>query len=259
MKKLILIFTLIAGLSGVAYSGPQSVRIDKNVVPACPEWYADNEWNVSLWGTYAMTGTEFNPNLDLTDLVVSTTEGETVLGTFDRYLGGDHAWGGGGDIKYFFGRYFGIGIEGFGLSATRSGFDIQLAPEEGLFFGEKTTDRRVVGSVMGTFTLRYPIACSRFSPYAWAGVGAIFGGGERDRLVTEEIEGAPEPGEGELPLVNAKTFHSGTQTELIGQFGGGLEYRFSRHVGWTFDYNWNVINGAQNNFGMVRTGINFAF
>src|SRR5690242_7010985 len=124
MKKLTLILIIFAGLNRLAYCGPAT--IEKNVVPACPEWYADNEFNVSLWGTYAMTGTEFDPNLDLVDLVQSTTEGHSVYGTFDRYLGGDHAWGGGGDIKYFFGRYFGIGVEGYGLSATRSGFDIQL-------------------------------------------------------------------------------------------------------------------------------------
>lgn len=217
MKKLTLSLIIWSVFHGLAYSG---TPVDKNVVaPPCPVWYGDNEWNVGIWGAYAFTGTEFSPNLDLTDLVVSTTEGQTVLGTFDRYMGGDNAWGGGMDIKYFFGRYFGIGIQGFGLSAKRSGFDIDMRPLDGVFFGEKTTDRRVIGSVLGTLTLRYPIPCSRFSPYAWAGVGAIFGGGESDRLITTEIEGAPEPPEGELPFVNATTVHSDSRTELMGQFG----------------------------------------
>lgn len=255
MKKLTLILIIFAALSGITYAGPAPV--DKNVIAPVPEWYADNEWNVGLWGTYSFTGTEFSPNLDLVDLIVSTTEGETVLGTFDRYMGGDHAWGGGGDVKYFFGRYFGVGVEGFGLSAKRSGFDIDSRPLDGVFNGVKTTDRRVVGSVLGTFTLRYPVQGSRFSPYAWAGVGAIFGGGESDRLITTELPG-PDPG-GEIPFVNAATVHSGSTTELIGQFGGGLEFRFNRHVGWIGDFSWNAINGAHNDFGMFRTGVNFAF
>ncbi len=73
-----------------------------------------------------MTGTEFAPNPDLFDLVQSSSEGHTVYGTFDKYLGGDHAWGGGIDLKYFFRRYFGIGVEGFVLNARRgAGFDLE--------------------------------------------------------------------------------------------------------------------------------------
>jgi len=261
MKKLAFILMISAITAGLVWAGPPPV-VDKTVIPPCPQWYADNEWNVGLWGTYAFTGTEYSPNLDLVDLIVSTTEGHTVVGSQDRYMGGDHAWGGGGDIKYFFGRYFGVGIEGFGLSAHRHGFDIDSRPLDDVFFAENINDQRVVGAVLGTFTLRYPMPCSRFSPYVWAGVGAIFGGGESDRLVTTEIEGGPEPEPGEeeeIPFVNAATTHSDSRTELMGQFGGGLEFRFSPHVGWTNDFSWNVINGAHNDFGMFRTGINFAF
>ena len=31
------------------------------------------------------------------------------------------------------------------------------------------------------------------------------------------------------------------------------------HIGLINDFSWNVIEGRDNNFGMVRTGINFAF
>jgi len=258
MKKITLTLLVFLALSGLAYSGSEPAVKEVQQAPPCPEWYGDNEFNISLWGTYASTGTEYAPNLDLVDLVVSTTEGHTVFGTYDRYLGGDHAWGGGADIKYFFMRYFGVGIEGFGLDAKRNTFDINFRPLDGVFFGEKGSDERIVGSIMGTFTLRYPIPCSRFAPYVWAGGGAIFNGGERDTLTTEAIPGVPDH-IGDVPNVNATTHHFGTTTEAIGQFGGGLEVRFTRHIGWTNDFSWNVVNGAQNNFGMVRTGINFAF
>jgi hypothetical protein len=95
--------------------------------------------------------------------------------------------------------------------------------------------------------------CSRFAPYAWVGGGAIFGGGERDEIVFDGFGGTKVP----IPLYH--TIHNGTTTKAVGQFGFGGEFRITRHVGWTVDYSWNVVDGPQNNFGMVRTGVNFAF
>jgi hypothetical protein len=235
-----------------SHSGKDSDKEMKQVAPApCPEWYGDREWNVNLWGTYAFTNTEYNPNLWLVDVVQSTSEGNPVLGTYDRYIGGDHAWGAGGDIKYFFCRYFGVGVEGFVLNASKNGFDIFEDPTIPIFTREKINHDHTIGTVLGTFTLRYPIPCTRFAPYAWAGVGAIFGGGERDVLHTQ---GPPDAFE-----VHAQTDHFGSETKLLGQFGAGLEFRFARHFGWTNDLSFGVIDGPQNNFGMFRSGINFAF
>ena len=94
MKRLILTLIILSAFHGLAYSGGFADK--KEVAPApCPQWYSDYEWNVGLWGAYAMTGTEFAPNPDLIDLIQSSSEGHTVYGTFDKYLGGDHAWGGG--------------------------------------------------------------------------------------------------------------------------------------------------------------------
>ena len=133
--------------------------------------------------------TEFAPNPSLADIVQSTTEGHTVYGTFDKYLGGDHAWGGGIDLKYFFHRYFGIGVEGFVLNAHRgAGFDLESNGVD-VFVHEKRSENRAVGEVLGTFTLRYPIPCSRFAPYVWAGGGLIFGGGERDEIILDGFGG----------------------------------------------------------------------
>jgi hypothetical protein len=98
---------------------------------------------------------------------------------------------------------------------------------------------------LGTFTLRYPLGCSRFTPYLFAGSGAIFGGGQTTTLlmlVDEEI-----------------TSRSGARTKAVGQFGGGLEVRLTPHIGIINDFTWNVIDGRDNNFGMARTGIDFAF
>jgi hypothetical protein len=223
----------------------------KQVAPPCPDWYGDREWNLNLWGTYAFTNTEFAPNPSLIDIVQSTSEGGPVLGTYDRYIGGDHAWGGGGDIKYFFCRYAGVGVQGFALDATKPGFNIFEDQSVPILVKQRISHNRAVGAVLGTLTLRYPIPCTRLAPYAWGGVGAIFGGGERDQLHTQ---GPPD-----AFLVNAQTDHFGSETKLLTQFGAGLEVRLSRHVGWTNDLCFGIIDGPRNNFGMIRSGLNVAF
>ncbi|PYJ04847.1 MAG: hypothetical protein DME95_06300, partial [Verrucomicrobia bacterium] len=238
--------------SDVAFADPKSGKEMKQVALApYPQWYGDYEWNVNLFGTYAFTNTEYNPNLWLVDVVQSTSEGNPVLGTYDRYIGGDHAWGGGGDIKYFFCRYFGVGVEGFVLDGSKNGFDIFEDPTIPIFTRERINHDHTTGAVLGTFTLRYPIPCTRFAPYAWAGVGAIFGGGERDVLHTQ---GPPD-----ALAIHAQTEHFGSETKLLGQFGAGLEFRIARHFGWTNDLSFGVIDGPKNNFGMFRSGLNIAF
>ena len=233
MKKLTVAFCAMAALASVAYAGPEySGKEMKQVAPPpCPQWYADNEFNVDLWGTYLFTGNNW---------------------VDDRYVEADHAWGGGIGLKYFFHRYFGVGIEGWVVDARRKTIDFEVAPPVSI---DRTGhESRAVGSILGTFTLRYPIPCTRFAPYVWAGGGAIFGGGERDRVV---FDGLGTVGDTTVQLFH--TDHSGSTTEAIGQFGGGIEIRITPHIGWMNDFSWNVVDGPDNNFGMVRSGVTFAF
>ena len=228
MKKFALTFLVLLSLGLAAQAGPEvySGKDMKQVAPPpCPEWYADNEWNVSVWGTYAFTGNDWRD---------------------DRYIDADHAWGGGLDAKYFFHRYFGVGIEGWAVDSNRQTFDLNGNIRSFTF--SEGQEHNLIGSVLGTFTLRYPFQCSRFAPYVWAGGGGIFGGGQRDELVITNTD----------PTTFA-TEHHGARTELVGQLGGGMEVRFTRHIGWVNDFSWNVVDGINNNFGMVRSGINFAF
>jgi len=253
MTRLFPTAAMVLVLAGKAFAG--DFKEMKQAAPTpCPQWYADNEWNVSLWGTYLFTNTDYNRNLWLVDVVQSTVEGAGVLGTYDRYVGDDHAWGGGIDLKYFFYRYFGVGVEGYIVNARKGGFDISADPELEVFDRERLTHHRAIGSVLGTFTLRYPVPCTRFAPYAWAGVGAIFGGGERDSLHATSFADPPDAFDSV-----AHTVHYGDYTTAVGQFGAGLETRITPHVGWLTDLSFSVIEGPRNNFGMIRTGVNFAF
>src|SRR5438046_1045420 len=88
MKKFALIFCALVTLSAFAHAGPETYsgkEMKQVVPPPCPEWYADTEWNISLWGTYAFNETDnerSEPEL---------ADDEAIFGTYDRFLGGDHA------------------------------------------------------------------------------------------------------------------------------------------------------------------------
>ena len=114
MKRMVLGLLCIAAITSAAVAGTEgySGKEMKQVAPPpCPQWYADNEFNVGLWGTYVFTGNEWQD---------------------DRYLEADHAWGGGVDLKYFFHRYFGVGIEGWVVDA-RHAFEMSLSISTGRF------------------------------------------------------------------------------------------------------------------------------
>jgi opacity protein-like surface antigen len=240
MKSLNLFLIALLGVVSVAVAGTESYsgKEMKQVQPApCPEWYGDKEWNVSIWGTYAFTGTESARSER------EAADDDAIFGSYDRFLGGDHAWGGGIDLKYFFRRYFGVGFEGFALAGRGThlftdDFGPSIADEE--HYG---SHRHTVGGALATFTLRYPIHCSRFAPYVWGGVGGVFGG----------INDKPHRIDG-FGFTTAED-----ESRFAGQFGGGLEVRITPHIGIMGDFSWNVVEGPHNDFGMARTGLTFAF
>lgn len=214
MKKLTLSLCALVALGSAAFAGTETYSKDSKSVtpPPCPQWYADQEFNISLSGVYAFSGND-----------------NTFL---------DHGWGGAIDAKYFFHRYFGLGVQGFYLDAHRdddfNGFAVN-----------NNDDSDTLGGVLGTFTLRFPISCSRFAPYVWIGGGGVWGN-SNDAFVFNAA-GAPVQ-------VNGND-----DGHAMGQVGGGFEVRFTPHFGWQNDFSWNVVSGSNNNFGMARTGLNFAF
>lgn len=226
MKKLTLCLCALTLAGSAALAGTETYLKESKatVAPECPQWYADNEFNVSLSGVYAATGNEWRE---------------------DQYLGVDHAWGGAIDAKYFIHRYFGFGVQGTILSVK----DNEIIDNGFSRFQTNGDDRHAVGSVLGTFTLRFPIGCSRFAPYVWLGGGAIFGGGRSSEILVDPAS----------PFGIVRREFNQSDTKGIGQVGGGLEYRFTPHLGLITDVSWNVVSGAKNNFGMARTGINIAF
>jgi len=247
MKPISLALTLSVALAATCFAGTTTYSSGKEmkqaVVPTCEEFYGDHEFNVSVWGTYAFTGTES----DRTKIEIADDLG--IFGDYDKFLGGDHAWGGGIDAKYFFCRYFGVGFEGFGLAGrgSHAAFDEGPNPEVSEEMYQKHD--HAVGGAFGTATFRFPISrCSRWAPYAFAGFGGVFGGANDQLSRFSGGEGGP------FTESNLKD-----ESRVAGVFGGGMEYRITRHIGIMGDFSWVVVDGSHNNFGMVRSGVNFAF
>ena len=54
-------------------------------------------------------------------------------------------------------------------------------------------------------------------------------------------------------------FRRSGETEGMGQFGAGIEIRLTPNIGIINDFNWNLVGGDHNDFGIVRSGLRFAF
>ena len=188
MKRFILALTIFSVFGGLAYAGVLGKRNETDHAAALSRMVRGQRMERQPVGHLCFHQHGIRPNPDLFDIVQSASEGHPVYGTVDHYVGDDHAWGGGADIKYFFHRYFGIGIEGFALNARRGGFDLE-SDGDTVFIHDRFTDHRAIGEVLRTFTLRYPVPCTRFAPYVWAGGGAIFGGGEQDKIIFDGFGG----------------------------------------------------------------------
>lgn len=242
MKPITLTFCALCvfAFASGAFAGPETYTSSKEmkttVAPApCPQWYQDNEWNIGIWGAYAFGGDDHD-TIRFNDL--SLNDGETIH--IDETIG-DDAWGGGMDIKYFFHKYFGIGVEAYGLATDNNHHFDSAARNADIGLDDNGDD--AVGAVKGTLTLRFPIGCSRFAPYIYGGGGALFGGthdtytlvGVKERFVRDSED----------------------DVRALGQVGGGLEVRFTPHIGWITDVSWNFTE--DDSFGMVRGGLNFAF
>lgn len=205
MKKFIIstiVFTTLATLVQAGpMEAPQTQVQQQSNYQSSQDWYRDREWNFDLFGAYAFTTRPYRS---------------------DRYLGVDHALGGGLGASYMFNRYLGVGVEGYGLAADDA-----------------------IGQASGNLIFRYPIPGTRFAPYGFAGGGVIFNGSRVEDLVDRGR--------------SIGSIRRNSDVEGMGQFGAGFEIRITPNIGVINDVSWNVVNGDRTDFGMVRSGVRFAF
>jgi hypothetical protein len=250
MKRFALTFSLlcaIGALATIANAGSYSGKEVMQPAPPPCEWYRANEWNLDIWGTIAFpwnTGDRrVDPNSMTNDGTIENTAQEPKHEEInqgrtsnDRFINRDNAWGGGADLKYFFSKYWALGGEGFVLDANDN---------DG-------------GAGLFTATFRFPIGCSRFAPYAFAGVGAASGGTETDQFSVENHRTNRQQQIVETENIVQRSINN-THTGAIGQFGAGLEVRITRHVGFMGDFAWNVLQRDHNDFGMARFGVTLSY
>ncbi|HZC34761.1 MAG TPA: hypothetical protein VE242_04065 [Chthoniobacterales bacterium] len=154
------------------------------------------------------------------DLGAFATYAKRTGGEMNRGLG-EHAWGGGIDVAYFPWLYAGFRFQGAALSISRAD--------------------QTAGIVTGDAVLRYPLDLVvpnfHLAPYGFGGVGGLLGG----------LDGSNRHG-------NLRT-----TDRVLGNIGGGLEYRFTPHVGAFGEAGYNFVDGPHNNAVQVNWGVRFGF
>ncbi len=132
----------------------------------------------------------------------------------------DDTWGGGVDVKYFWSKYFGAGIEGIGLAAKTN----------------------FAGGGLVTLTGRYPFG--RFAPYITGGIGFIDGGATLYEFFNEKntfVNGFVDHEREYLTTDPVSNNH----VRALGQIGAGLEFRVTCHIGLMADFTWNFVFGQE--------------
>jgi len=259
MKKLTLTFCALFALLVVApalyadgpekYSGKEK-EVMQPAPPVC-DFYRAHEWDLSIWGAYAFAADTgqfdvpnddpFFPDQDVTNVTTFTFFGIPIPPFFtvtepanfnpnervnigqvskNQLFARDDVWGGGADIKYFWSRYFGVGIEGVGLAAKTN----------------------FAGGGLLTLTGRYPFG--RFAPYVTGGIGFIDGGATLYKFFNEKhtVLNGVVTNEREFWTVDPV---ANNHVRALGQIGAGLEFRVTCHIGLMADFTWNFVFGQE--------------
>ena len=137
MKKPIITTLSAVVLASSALAGDTMMHSSKETHAPVKSCFADREWQVDLFGVYGFTSS-----------------------SQDQLLG-DHAWGGGLGLNYFFQRNLGVGIEGILYDTTGD----------------------ALGSAALNVFLRFPMDSSCLAPYIYGGVGGVFNAEDRDKTL----------------------------------------------------------------------------
>ena len=269
MKKLTLTFCALFALFVVAPAfadGPERVSSKEKEVmqPAPPvcDFYRAHEWDLGIWGAWAFAADdgEFDvpnddpftsdffypggPEIDFGTYAFGSTVSQPQtqnpnekvnIGQVSKneLFARDDTWGGGVDVKYFWSRYFGVGVEGVGLAAKTN----------------------FAGGGLLTFTGRFPFG--RFAPYLTGGLGFIDGGATLYKFFNEKhtYSSGNVLDEREFYTVDPVYNH---HARGLGQIGAGLEFRITCHVGLMTDFTWNFVFGQEDHedkfFTVVEQG-----
>jgi hypothetical protein len=255
------LIALFAVAPALYADGPESYSGKKEVMQPAPpvcDFYRAHEWDLDIWGAYAfaadtgqnhfdtsrvegdLVNDPFFPDQDVTNTTELAVNGIPISFTVteprafnpnervnvaqiskNQLFARDDTWGGGADIKYFWSKYFGAGIEGVGLAAKTN----------------------FAGGGLVTLTGRYPFG--RFAPYVTGGIGFIDGGATLYEFFNEKhssFANGDVKNETEFFTVDPVANH---HVRALGQIGAGLEFRVTCHIGLMADFTWNFVFGQE--------------
>jgi len=265
MKKLTLTFCALFALivaPAIYADGPEKYSgKEKEVMQPAPpvcDLYRAHEWDLDIWGAFAFAADTgqfdvpnddpFTPDTDVINQTFISIFGIPIIFVSQQELrlfnpnervnigqvsknemfGRDNVWGGGADIKYFWSRYFGIGVEGVGLAAKTN----------------------FAGGGLLTLTARYPFG--RFAPYVTGGLGFVNGGSTLYKFFNErtmQTGTSTSPGQN-IPSTEREYWTvdpvANNHARALGQLGAGLEFRLTCHIGLMADFTWNFVFGQGN-------------
>jgi hypothetical protein len=253
MKRLVALAVVIFASQAAATFAGEPISSSKQVIapappPPPPEFFRPNEFDIGAFATYA-----------------------TGVGSGDA--GKLHAWGGGMDFSYWFPwKYAGVRFQGAGVSIRGGGGSRTVTFIDG--FREPVSVTGGGGSVAagiltGDFLLRLPLdgfwPNVHLAPYAFAGLGGIILGSPSEGRSVNEAFTVTNNATGETRevtvtgrRVNRLRQNFGTD-RVLGHVGGGLEYRFTPHIGIFGEVGYDFPNGASNNFLQTNFGLRYAF
>ena len=105
------------------------------------------------------------------------------------------------------------------------------------------------GDVKADVVLRYPLdrifPTVHLAPYAFGGIGGVFTeGGSFGHFVTNDFRFRNR---------------GNRDSNVLGNAGAGLEYRFTPHIGVFGETDYSIVNQSRNNFMQVNFGMRYAF
>ncbi|MBV8099694.1 MAG: hypothetical protein JOZ31_11100 [Verrucomicrobia bacterium] len=256
MKKLTALTCLaLASQAAISFAGPPE---PKEVVPTPappPEsFFRGNEFDVGIFATY-VTGTGGGGSRSRT-----FADGDTVTITSS---GSPDGWGGGMDFTYFLPwKWVGFRFQGAGVELSSSNLTGTITgPNDSFRFSRSNSFSAGAGIITGDLVLRLPLddfwPGVHLAPYAFGGGGGVFTGAGGNTINTR------------FPELNEefnRTSSNVNNDRGLGHVGGGLEYRFTPHIGIFGEAGYDWVAGGQHNFNssvknfiQANFGFRFAF
>jgi hypothetical protein len=255
MKKLIALAVMAFATQAIAttFAGEPVVSSKQVIAPPPPppvSFFRGNEFDIGAFATY-VTGTNGGGSR-----TTRTFDDETL--TFSS-SGSPHGWGGGMDFTYFLPwKYAGFRFQGAGLDLSTG--NLTVTSSNG-FRSRSGSGSAAAGVITGDFILRLPLddfwPSVHLAPYIFGGGGGVFTGAG-DNTANTRFAGVNER------FNNASS--NVTNNRGLGHAGGGLEYRFTPHIGIFGEASYNWVEGGNHNFNssvkdFVQTnfGLRYAF